>query len=98
MPLYPYDTRTQEAKIMRALVAAGDVGLTRSQIRRIVRTDWKRERALQRLRMFDKARCEAVKAKSGYRQNYRERWLALIADDTMEHGLDPEWSIVVDGA
>jgi hypothetical protein len=39
-----------------------------------------------------------VKAKSGYRQNYRERWLALIADDTMEHGLDPEWSIVVDGA
>ena len=98
MPLYPYDTRAEEAKIMRALVAAGDAGLSRSQLWKIAPPYWKLERALTRLRMFDKARCEAVKAKTGYRQNYRERWFALIADDTMEHGLDPEWNIVVDGA
>jgi hypothetical protein len=47
MPLYPYDTRAEEAKIMRALVAAGEVGLSRSQLARVAYPYWKLERALK---------------------------------------------------
>jgi hypothetical protein len=95
--IYPYDTRKEEAKIMRALVAAGDAGLTRGQIWRIVYVPWKVERALRRLSMFDKARCVPRKFKPDH-QRRPERWFALVADDTMEHGLDPEWTIEIDGA
>jgi len=97
MPLYPYDTRAEEAKIMRALVAAGDAGLSRSQLWKIATPYWKLERALTRLRMFEKARRQE-RVKTGRRGRRREMWFALVADDTMVHGLDPEWSIVVDGA
>jgi hypothetical protein len=106
---YPYDTRKEEAKIMRALVVAGDAGLTRGQLWRIVPTGWKLARALRRLFMFNKAGYEPVKTKIGRYRNYRdadlilakfrrERWFALVADDTIEHGLDPEWTIEVAGA
>src|SRR5262249_55485911 len=95
--IYPYDTRIEEAKIMRALVAAGDTGLKRSQIRQIVTTEWKRERALKRLRMFDKAGCEPYRLKTGYSHRRRETWFALVADNTMEHGLDPDWTIEIAG-
>jgi hypothetical protein len=63
----------------------------------IARPGWKLERALRRLRMFDKARCELAVTKARYRQYCREMWFALVADDTMEHGLDPEWTIEVEG-
>ena len=101
---YPYDTRIQEAKIMRALVAAGENGLSRSQLARVAFPHWKLERALQRLCLFEKARCEAMKTRRGRNLRPRrgcrspERWFALIADDTMEHGLNPEWTIEVVGA
>src|SRR5215472_6854856 len=94
---YPYDTRIQEARIMRALVAAGENGLSRSQLWPLVGSayGWKLERALNRLRMFEKARCEIT---GRGRRHRRERWFALVADDTMEYGLNPEWTIEVVGA
>jgi hypothetical protein len=94
---YPNDTSAQEVKIMRALVAAGDKGLTRTQLGRLVREFWKMERALNRLLMFEKARCERRRP-GPRRSRTHEKWFALVADDTMEHGLNPDWVIVVDGA
>jgi len=92
---YPYDTRIQEAKIMRALVAAGDAGLPGWRIMRLTGPGWQTERALKRLRMFEKARCEIVKVgQCGKRQT----WFALVADDTMERGLNPDWTIEIVGA
>jgi len=93
---YPYDTRVQEAKIMRALVAAGENGLSRSQLWSLVGSayGWKLERALKRLLMFEKARREIIG--HGHRRR-RERWFALVVDDTMEHGLNPDWTIEVVG-
>jgi len=92
--IYPYETRTEEAKIMRALVAAGNAGFPYWKIIQMLGPGWKQERALKRLLAFDKARCETIKTKTG-----RKRiWFALIADDTMEHGLDPEWAIEIAGA
>ena len=92
--IYPYDTRIEEAKIMRALVAAGSAGLPHWKIIRILGPGWKQERALKRLCAFEKARCEVTKTKTG-----RNRmWFALVADDTMEHGLNPDWTIEVLGA
>jgi hypothetical protein len=80
---------------MRALVAAGNKGLTRTRLGQIIQSYWKRERALKRLVMFEKARCEQVKIG---RRRTREAWFALVADETMEHGLDPDWIIEVAGA
>jgi hypothetical protein len=53
---YSYDTRKQEAKIMRALVAAGEAGLPQWRIHRLTGPGWRTERALKRLRIFEKAR------------------------------------------
>jgi hypothetical protein len=91
------NTQMVEAKIMRALAAAGSIGLSRSQISRTVLSwtpTWKVRRALRRLHMTGKVRRETVKLGPHRPQ---EMWFALILDDTLEHGLAPEWTFEVEG-
>jgi hypothetical protein len=94
------DLRLVQEGLLRKLIAAGDVGVMRSQLVRGSATEIdRRGRSLCRLELAGMVRAE--RAVHGYQSNGSrrryERWFALVNKPSLEHGLDEDGEPYVEG-
>jgi hypothetical protein len=96
------DLRRVQEGLLQKLIAAGDAGLSRSQLLNGSNstTNDKRSRSLRRLELAGMIRAERVA--KGYRLNgsrrHTERWFALVDDPALERGLNADGEPYAEGA